>query len=104
MKYLHKFNEDNLPDKKLSNDRVTEIIANLDTMSTDINNEVGKCKIISKELSNYTSKSDKSNTQIDDAYVNFESLEGKFLEIINIISNIKSKLTSYSEEGESSIY
>lgn len=104
MKYLHKFNEDNLPDKKISNDRVNEIIEDLDSITSVVNQNLDKCKIITKELSVYTSKSTKNNTQIDDAFVNFESLSSKLRETITLIGEINSQLNDYNKNGESNIY
>ena len=104
MKYLHKYNEDNLPVKKISNDRVTEIISDLKGISSSMNESMDKCRAITKELDGYTSKSDKNNTQIDDAFVNMQSLESKFMEALNLIVNINFKLNDYVEKGEDKIY
>ena len=104
MKYLHRYNEDNLPDKKISNDRITDIISDLKGVSSILNENMDKCRIINKELGSYTSKSSKSNTQIDDAFVNLQSLDSKLTETLNLITNINQKLNDYVEKGEDKIY
>ncbi len=102
MKYLHKFNEAN--DKKISNDRVSQIITEMDTLTQLINDNMYKTKSIADELSGYTSKSSKNNNQIDDAFINMGSLNGKLAEVITTINAITTKLKDYTEHGASEIY
>ena|ERR1700761_9265424 len=102
MKYLYKFNEAN--DKRISNDRVSQIISEMDALTQVINDNMTNTKNIADELSGYTSKSSKSNNQIDDAFVNFGSLNSKLVEVINIINAINTKLRDYTENGTSDIY
>lgn len=102
MKYLHKFNESG--DRKISNDRINQIIKTLDSLTQVINDGKSSTKEITEELSSYTSKSSKNNNQIDDAYLYFGSLNSKLADIINVINNINSKLKDYTENGESTIY
>jgi ABC-type transporter Mla subunit MlaD len=102
MKYLHKFNEDNA--KKISSDRVNQIIKEMDSLTQVINDNLVKTKAITDELSGYTSKSSKNNNQIDDAFVNLGGLTSKLSEVINSINAINTKLKDYTEHGEASIY
>ena len=102
MKYLHKFNEGS--DKKISNDRVTQIITEMDTLTQVINDNMTKTKLITDELSGYTSKSSKNNNQIDDAFINFGSLNSKLVDLISTINAINVKLKDYTEHGASEIY
>ena len=98
-----KFNEDMLP-KIISNDRVSQIISELDNIQKDIDDNLGKCVNISKELSGYTTKSSKTNNQIDDAYVNFELLQNKMREQLSVISSITKQLNDYNEKGNKTVY
>lgn len=102
MKYLHKFNEGN--DKKISNDRINQIIKDMDNLTQVINDNLSNVKNITQELSSYTSKSSKTNNQIDDAYINFGALNSKLADIITTINSINTKLKDYTENGTSEIY
>ena len=98
-----KFNEDMLP-KIISNDRVSEIISELDNIQKEVDDNLSKCVDISKELSGYTTKSSKTNNQIDDAYVNFELLQNKMREQLSVISSITKQLNDYNEKGNKTVY
>ena len=102
MKHLKKFNEVNSVNK-ISNDRVKEIILELNNISSKINDDINKSNVITKELNQYVTNK-KSNNQIDDSYINFEALNGKLKESLSIISNIVSKLEDYNENGEQYLY
>jgi len=101
---IHKFNEVNDIMKKISNDRVTQIITDLEAVSNNINQNLDKTREITKELDGYITKDSKNNTQVDDAYVNFESLNSKMADLIKTINAISIKLKDYTETGEDKIY
>jgi hypothetical protein len=100
MKYLVKFNEINSEQNILSNDRITEILKELEISSTEIDKFIDKYETIVKELDSYTSKDKNANTQIDDAYVDFKSLIDKLTECNQLMMGIDSKLQDYSSQGE----
>jgi peptidoglycan hydrolase CwlO-like protein len=103
MKFISKFNELNST-KTISNDRVTEIITELEVMTSKLNDTLSKSKSLGKELNEYKSNSKKSNNQIDDAFVNVESLSTKLRESLDIILSISTKLNDYNEKGEQFLY
>jgi chromosome segregation ATPase len=96
MKYLIKFNEQNI----LSNDRITEILKELEISSSEIDKFKDKYETIVKELDSYTSKDKNANTQIDDAYVDLKSLIDKLTECNQLVMSIDSKLQDYTSQGE----
>jgi chromosome segregation ATPase len=96
MKYLVKFNEQNI----LSNDRITEILKELEISSSEIDKFKDKYETIVKELDSYTSKDKNANTQIDDAYVDLKSLIDKLTECNQLMMSIDSKLQDYTSQGE----
>jgi len=96
MKYLIKFNEQNI----LSNDRITEILKELEISSSEIDKFKDKYETIVKELDSYTSKDKNANTQIDDAYVDLKSLIDKLTECNQLMMSIDSKLQDYTSQGE----
>ena len=104
MKFISKFNEVNSTAKKISNDRVTEIITELEVMTSKLNDSLIKSKSLAKELNEYKSNSKKSNNQIDDAFVNTESLVTKLRESLDTILSISTKLNDYNEKGEQFLY
>ena len=63
---------------EISNDRVSEIIEELSTISSDIDSKKQEMKLLTDELSNFRSKSNKSNDQIDDSVSNLEVINSKF--------------------------
>ena len=73
MKYISKFNE-LVETKILSNDRVDEILKDIETISEELDKDLSKVNSYIKELKEFTSESEKSNTQIDDSYLSFNLL------------------------------
>lgn len=100
MKYIAKFNEVNSEKNILSNDRIAEILKELELSSTEIDKFINKYESIIKELDSYTSKDKNANTQIDDAYVDFKTLTDKLTECNQLMMSINSKLEDYTSEGE----
>lgn len=98
---VKKFNE--VVESKLANDRVSEIISDLKSISLQMDKDLNKCSNITKELNKYTTKS-KKNNQIDDSFVSFESLCNKLKDCLSTISNITDKLNDYNENGEQYLY
>lgn len=99
MKYIVKFNENYEPNI-LSNDRITEILKELESSSTEIDKFINKYESIIKELDSYTSKDKNANTQIDDAYVYFKTLIDKLTECNQLMISIDSELQDYISNGE----
>lgn len=100
---IRKFNEsDDLI--KISNERVDEIINELSSISSMIDE---KSKVVARlfsELENYRSKSKKSNNQIDDASLSIDSVKVKLDESTTLIDNIINLLKNYTENGEKYLY
>lgn len=99
MKYISKFNE-LVETKILSNDRVDEVLKDIETISSELDKDLLKIKSYVNELEGFTSKSSKSNTQIDDAYLAFKDIISKFEESISLMVDINEKFESYKKEGE----
>jgi phage-related protein len=99
MKYISKFNE-LVETKILSNDRVDEMLKDIETISSELDKDLSKVNSYIKELEGFTSKSSKSNTQIDNSYLAFKDIASKLEESIGLIVDINEKLESYKEEGE----
>ena len=88
----------------LSGDRVEEIIQDLTSITTSISEKKKVINSIVSELENYRSKSNTSNNQIDDAYLNLDSIDVKLNDSIDIIDNVLVLLKGYSEGGEKYLY
>lgn len=97
-----KFNESD--DIKISNDRVNEIISELSSISSSIDEKSKDIKLILSELENYRSKSKTSNNQIDDASLSIDSLQAKLDESTSLIDDIVTLLKSYNDNGEKYLY
>lgn len=98
MRYIIKFNEIN-SGRNLSVDRIGEILNDLREISSEIDSNFSKCYDFTEELSQYVTKSEESNNQIDDAFVDFKSLNDKLKESTNLVTKIIQKLENYSKEG-----
>lgn len=99
MKYLSKFNELNTVDKVLSSDKIEEINKDLTSIADDLDEKMAKINKITEDISDYTSESQKGNTQIDDAYVDLKTLFNKLKESLDLINSVNYKLKDYSEKG-----
>lgn len=100
---IRKFNESG-ESTNISNERVDEIINELSSISSVIDE---KSKIVSglfSELESYRSKSKKSNNQIDDVSLNIDFVKVKLDESTTLIDNILGLLRDYTENGEKYLY
>jgi uncharacterized coiled-coil DUF342 family protein len=88
----------------LSTDRVEEIIQELSTITSSISEKKKMITAIVNELENYRSKSNTSNNQIDDAYLNLDSIDVKLVDSVDIIDNVIVLLKNYTEGGEKYLY
>jgi uncharacterized protein YaaN involved in tellurite resistance len=103
MKYIKSFNENN-DVKIMSNEAIERIMGELNVISSVLDKDIIKCNAISKDMTNYTSKSNDKNTNIDDAFVSLHTLKDKLKEANNLIMDINEKLLEYTKEGEKYLY
>jgi chromosome segregation ATPase len=88
----------------ISNDRITEILSQLSNMSSDLDKKKEEIISLTNEMSNYRSKSKKSNDQIDDSVADMETIDSKLGDIISSIDTISNNLKSYNESGRQYLY
>ena len=103
MKHIKSFYEAN-DIKIMSSEAIERIITEFNNISTQLDKSAIKCTTISKDVSNYTSKNNKNNNQIDDAFVKIETLKSLLKEANNLIQEINDNLLNYSKEGEKYLY
>jgi ABC-type transporter Mla subunit MlaD len=104
---IRKFNEDiDTPNEiiDISNDRISEILIELQTMVEDFDDKKEKISSINTELSNYRSKSRKSNDQIDDSVSNLEMIINNLSDVISLLDSVSSNLKDYDENGRKYLY
>jgi len=99
---IRRFNE--AEEMNISNERVEEIINELSSMTSDINEKAKSIYTLAGELENYRSKSKQANNQIDDASLNMDSLKSKLDESTTLLDNIIDLLKDYIEGGEKYLY
>lgn len=99
---IRRFNE--AEEMNISNERVEEIINELSSMTSDINEKAKFIATLASELENYRSKSKQTNNQIDDASLNMDSLKSKLDESTTLLDNIIDLLKDYTESGEKYLY
>ena len=99
---IRRFNE--AEEMNISNERVEEIINELSSMTSDINEKTKSISTLAGELENYRSKSKQANNQIDDASLNMDSLKSKLDESTTLLDNIIDLLQDYTEGGEKYLY
>jgi chromosome segregation ATPase len=88
----------------ISNDRVKEIIEKLISCSQTLDSKKDEMSSLHNELSNYKSKSAKSNDQIDDSVANLEFVDSKLKDILNHIDTIVNDLKDYDSSGRKYLY
>lgn len=88
----------------ISNERVTEIIDELSSITSEIDEKAKIIASLETELENYRSKSKKSNNQIDDASLSINSVKTKLDESTSLIDDIIKLLRDYNEGGEKYLY
>ena len=99
---IRRFNE--AEEMNISSERVEEIINELSSMTSDINEKAKSIATLAGELENYRSKSKQANNQIDDASLNMDSLKSKLDESTTLLDNIIDLLKDYTEGGEKYLY
>jgi chromosome segregation ATPase len=100
---IRKFNEsDEVED--ISNDRVKEILESIKKISSVIDEQKEEIQSFSNELSKFKSKSNKSNDQIDDSILIFESLKSKMDDLLSGLDTVNNNLIDYTENGRKYLY
>ena len=103
MKHIKSFYDAN-DIKIMSSEAIERIITEFNNISIQLDKSAIKCTTISKDVSNCTSKNNKNNNQIDDAFVKIETLKSLLKEANNLIQEINDNLLDYSKEGEKYLY
>jgi len=88
----------------ISNERVSEIIDKLSDISSAFDAKVIDVISIKDELSNYRSKSLKSNDQIDDSVSNLERINTRINDILSDLDTAINSLKDYNESGRKFLY
>jgi hypothetical protein len=94
---IKRFNESE--QRNISNERVTEMIAELKTTKSYL---VDKNKLMGEylnELNNYKSSNKKGNDQIDDSIFSFQIIRKYLTESISQLNDIIDNLDDYNEKG-----
>ena len=86
-------------EKVLSSDKIQELNKDLISIAESIDENIDKIDNIKNDIFNYTSKGQDTNNQIDDSYVDLNTLYDKLKDSLTLISSIDSKLKDYSENG-----
>jgi uncharacterized coiled-coil DUF342 family protein len=100
---IRKFNEAE-ETINISNERVDEIINELSTIASDVDEKAKSVNALLNELENYRSKSKTSNNQIDDASISLDSVKIKLDESTTLIDNIIGLLKDYNNNGSKYLY
>lgn len=101
---IRKFNESSDDIVDISNDRIKEIIQKVTSISVSFNEKKEEVQSLTYELSNYRSKSKKSNDQIDDSVSNLEGVNTKISDILLSLDTIVNNLKDYYESGRKFLY
>ena len=88
----------------ISNERVSEIIDKLSDISSAFDAKVIDVISIKDELSNYRSKSLKSNDQIDDSVSNLERINTRINDILSALDTAINSLKDYNASGRKFLY
>jgi chromosome segregation ATPase len=88
----------------ISNERVKELIDQLSGINTLIDSKKTELMSILSELSNFRSKSTKSNDQIDDSVSNLETIETKISDISTSLDTVVNNLKDYNDSGRKYLY
>ena len=88
----------------ISNDALENIISKLNSISTTLDKNKDMILSISNTLSNFKSKNKSSASQIDDSFMNLESIDVKIADILSLLDVTSKNLTDYKESGEKFIY
>ena len=71
---------------------------------SDFDSKREKIESLHDELSNFKSRSTKSNDQIDDTVANLELVISKISDCINNLDTVSSELKDYDESGRKYLY
>lgn len=88
----------------ISEERVGEIILDLNSILVSFNDNREILESISNELDRYKSNSRKSNDQIDDSILNLDISKSKLDDSIIQINNIINNLKNYQQNGRKYLY
>lgn len=99
---IKKFNE--LNSVVISNDKVKEITNKLSNISSDFHNNKDIIIHIINELESFVNEKSDKNNQIDDSYLELNSVKNKLTDIINSIDKTISNLDNYIDKGNSYMY
>lgn len=89
---------------EISPERIEEIISELTNIVTGLDASIEKLESFSNELSNYGSKSKKSNDQIDDSVINLDISKAKIEEMMLSLDTVINNLKDYNQNGRNYIY
>lgn len=99
---IKRFNESEQID--ISPDRVGEIIEDLKSVLSSLDEDVKKTELYLNELNNYKSQSKKGNDQIDDSISAFQVVRKNLDDTIDKVDTIINNLLDYNDEGRKYLY
>jgi molecular chaperone GrpE (heat shock protein) len=99
---IRKFNESE--EINISNERIDDIIKELNTFKGDLKEKSSKIISYIKEFENYKSLSKTKNDQIDDSVIYLQSISKNISNFIDDTDTIIDNLNSYKDSGRSTVY
>jgi len=100
---IKKFNEQE-EIVEISNERVDEILSELQLINDKIEDQAKSIHAIANELMNFRSKSTTANNQIDDSNLTLEELVSSLEEASTKIDTVIESLEDYKENGPRFLY
>lgn len=97
--YIRRFNE---AEQTISNQRLDEMIVDLENIYTSFEDDLRKIESYLNELSNHRSVQTKGLNQIDESVSNLEIIRSNLTESLTNLSNVLDNLDDYKSNGEES--
>ena len=101
---IKRFNEQENSLLDISNERVQEIMDEMGSYASAVEDKLEKIKNFEQELSKYRSQSKKGNDQIDDSVVELQTLIKSIESLQSNLDNVLHNLDDYKESGRKFIY
>lgn len=90
--------------KDISNDRISELILQLSTISSDFSQKIEFVDSLVNELDNFRKSSSSKNDQIDDCIANLQLMKKLFLDLLDKSNNVTAGIKDYEKNGRKDIY
>lgn len=93
--------EENL---SISSDTINDMVDKISSISMTFDEKKKEIESMISVLSGFKSKSDKSNTQIDDSYLNLQTVVSNIEETLELLDSVSTNIKDYYESGEKYLY